>query len=87
MSRSPNRPPKRRLTRDQRRALELIASEPHGATDGLLVVVHGLQIKILAGLVHEGLATAMVGEGVEADGKTIEVVRIMITDAGRRAIG
>jgi hypothetical protein len=42
---------------------------------------------MLAGLVHEGLATAIVGEGVEADGKTVEVVRLAITDAGRRAIG
>jgi len=75
------------MTRDQRWALELLASEPHGATDGLLVLVHGLQIKMLAGLVHEGLATAIVGEGIESDGKTIEVVRIAITDAGRRAIG
>jgi hypothetical protein len=79
--------PKRRLTREERRALEVLASEPYGATDGLLVLVHGLQIKMLAGLVREGLATAIVGEGVEADGKTAEVVRIVITDAGRRAIG
>lgn len=87
MFRLPKRLPKPRLTRDQRRALELLASDPHGATDGLLVLVHRLQIKMLAGLVHEGLATAIVGEGVEADGKTIEVVRLAITDAGRRAIG
>jgi hypothetical protein len=31
-------------------------------------------------------STAVVGEGVEADGKTVEVVRIVITDAGRLAI-
>lgn len=86
MPRSPSPPPKRRLTRDQRRALELLACEQHGATDGLLVLAHGFQIKMLAGLVHDGLATAIVGEGVEADGKTVEVVRIAITDAGRRAI-
>ena len=77
---------KRTLTREQRRALELLASEPRGITDGLLLLAHGLQIKMLAGLVHEGLATAIVGEGVEADGKTAEVVRIVITDTGRSAI-
>jgi hypothetical protein len=46
------------------------------------VIAHGFETKMLAGLVHEGLATAIVGES----GKTIEVVRIMITDAGRRAL-
>ncbi len=38
---------------------------------------------MLAGLDHEGLA---VGEGVKTAGKTVEVVRITITDAGRSAI-
>jgi hypothetical protein len=36
--------------------------------------------------VLEWFATALMGEGVEADGKTVEVVRIMIRDAGRRAL-
>jgi hypothetical protein len=44
------------------------------------------ETKVFAGLVHEGLASAIVGEVVEADGQTIEAVRIMITDAGRRAL-
>jgi len=50
------------------------------------VIAHGFETKMLAGLVHEGLAAAMVGEPVEASGKTVEVVRITITEAGRRAI-
>jgi hypothetical protein len=37
-------------------------------------------------LVHEGLATATVGEPVKAGGKTVEVVRFTITTAGRRVI-
>jgi hypothetical protein len=37
-------------------------------------------------LAFGGLATAIVGESDNAHGKTIEVVRIMITDAGRRAL-
>jgi hypothetical protein len=39
---------------------------------------------------HEGLAIAMVGEPVKAGGKTIEVVRITITEgrpAGSRRVG
>jgi hypothetical protein len=79
-------PPKPRLTREQRRALELLAQDPHGTTDGLLVIVHGFETKMLAGLVDQRLATALVGEGVETGGKTVEVIRIMITDAGRRAL-
>jgi len=72
--------------REQRRLLELLASDPRGATGDRLVIAHGFETKMLAGLVHEGLAAAMVGEPVEASGKTVEVVRITITEAGRRAI-
>jgi hypothetical protein len=86
MSRSPHPPAKRRLTQQQRRALELLAGDPHGSTDGLLVPAESSRYKVLAGLVHEGFASALVGEIVETDGQTIEAVRIMITEAGRRAI-
>jgi hypothetical protein len=41
---------------------------------------------MLAGVDHEGLAIAIVGEGVKTGGKTVEVVRITITEVGRRAI-
>jgi len=50
------------------------------------MIAHGFEMKMLAGLVHERLATAIVGEPLNTDGKTVEVVRITITDAGRRAI-
>jgi hypothetical protein len=43
------------------------------------------ETKMLAGLVDQRLATALVGEGVQVGGRTVEVVRIMITDAGHRA--
>jgi hypothetical protein len=79
-------PPKPRVTTEQRRALELLARDPPGATGHLLVIAHGFEMKMLAGLVHEGLATAIVGESVKAGGKAVEVVRFWITDAGRRAI-
>jgi hypothetical protein len=64
----------------------LLATDPHGATGGQLVIAHGFETRMLAGLAHEGLATAIVGEPVTGGGKTVEVVRITITEAGRRAI-
>ena len=64
----------------------LLARDPHGATGDRLVIAHGFETKMLAGLDHEGFAIAMVGEPVKAGGKTVEVVRITITEAGRRAI-
>jgi len=78
-------PRKRRLTREQRRAIELLASNPHGATEDLLVLAHGFDSDMIAGLVHQRLATAK-RESMKACGKTIEVVRITITDAGRKAL-
>jgi hypothetical protein len=78
--------PKPRLTREQRRSLELLASDPRGATGDRLVIAHGFETKMLAGLDHEGLAIAIIGEGMETGGKTVEVVRISITESGRRAL-
>jgi hypothetical protein len=64
----------------------LLAGDPNGSTDGLLVLAESSRHKVLAGLVHEGLASAIIGEVVETDGQTIEAVRIVITEAGRRAL-
>jgi len=75
-----------RLSAEQRRALELLARDPQGATGHLLVIAHGFEMKLLAGLVHEGLATAMVGESVKTGGKAVEVVHFWITGAGRDAL-
>jgi hypothetical protein len=41
---------------------------------------------MLTGLVHNGLATAQPESTMGADGNSIEVVRMRITEAGRRAI-
>jgi hypothetical protein len=40
---------------------------------------------MLAGLVHDGLATAET-ETVRASGRAIEITRVKITDAGPRAL-
>jgi hypothetical protein len=78
-------PRKRRLGREARRALELLASSRHGANEELLVHGHGFKRQMLAGLVRAGLAAAE-REVVKAGGKTIEISRIRITKVGRQAI-
>jgi hypothetical protein len=74
-----------RFSAEQRQVLELLASRPPGVTERLLVLAHGFDSDMIAGLVHEGLVAAK-RESMKADGKTIEVVRFRITDAGRKAI-
>jgi hypothetical protein len=75
-----------RITPEQRRALELLAREPRGVTGHLLVIGHGFEMKMLAGLEQEELVAAVVAESVKAGGNATEVVRFWITAAGRRAI-
>jgi hypothetical protein len=73
------------LSREQRRALALLASIPYGVTQDRLAFAHGFDRAMIAGLVHEGLATTH-GETVTVSRHTMmEVVRIRITDAGRMA--
>jgi hypothetical protein len=72
------------LSPKARRALELLAIDQRGLTETLLST-YGFTRGMLAGLVRSALATAQ-RQTVKAGGKTIEVVRIRITDDGRRAI-
>jgi hypothetical protein len=79
---------KRRLSQQPRRALELLrllASSPHGATEALLVRALGFDSDMVAGLVRVGLAIAE-RETMKAGAKPVEVVRVHITTAGRKAI-
>ena len=78
-------PRKRRLSSEQRRALELLAGSPHGATEELLAYGHGFTRRMLAGLIRAGLATVQRRVIVAGD-TPVEVGKVMITDAGRRAI-
>jgi hypothetical protein len=77
-------PRKRRLSLKARQALELLAVDQRGLAEALLLT-YGFTRDLLAGLVHTGLATAQ-RQTVKASGKTIEVVRIRITEAGQRAL-
>ncbi len=62
-------PPRPRLTPERRRALKLLASSCHGASEELLVRDHGFSRGVLASLVLGGLAAAE-REVIIAGGKT-----------------
>jgi hypothetical protein len=51
----------------------------------LLVLVHGFERDMIAGLVNSGLAMAR-RENMKAGDRAIEVIRIRITGAGRNAL-
>jgi len=79
---------KRRLSPQPRRTLELLKlleSSPHGATEALLVRAHGFDSDMVAGLLRAELATAE-RETMKAGAKPVEVARLQITAAGRKAI-
>ncbi len=77
---------KRRLGTEARRALKLLADAGQNGVTEAIMLANGFNTKMLARLDREGLATAMIGERVRAGGKTVEVVRVRITAAGRKAI-
>jgi hypothetical protein len=71
----------------QRDALRLIADS--GSRDGVteqLLMAHGCAPAMLATLVRLGLVAETIWFDKAGD-KTIEVTRITITEAGRRALG
>jgi hypothetical protein len=75
-----------RISSEQERALKLLASSRHDVNEELLIRGHGVSRGVLASLVRRRLAVTQ-REAVMAGGKAIEVVRLRITAAGRRAIG
>jgi hypothetical protein len=73
------------LTDDQHAALTMIAGSPRGVTEPLLVDVHGFAVELLVGLVRATLAS-VAPETMRSGGRVVEVTRLRITDAGRRAL-
>jgi hypothetical protein len=69
---------------DQHEALRMLAGSPHGCTQSVLRA-HGFAIGMLLSLVVDRLAGAE-AEKTRAGAQTITVVRLRITDAGRRAL-
>jgi hypothetical protein len=74
-----------RISSEQERALKLLAGSRHGLNEELLLRGHGFSRGVLASLVRRRLA-AQEREVMMAGGKAVEVVRLRITVAGRRAI-
>jgi hypothetical protein len=71
------------MSRDQRRALRLLAGSPLGATEAIMLA-HGFTNAMLDTLVR-GLATAERRE-MRAGRQPIKVIWLTITDAGRLAL-
>jgi hypothetical protein len=76
----PRRPPKP----DRRRALELLAASPDGCTEAILLA-YGFSVELLVELCIAELAIAT-PERMVVGGRTVEVVRMQITESGRRAL-
>ena len=69
---------------DRRRALELLAASPDGCTEAIMLA-HGFTVELMVDLCIAGLAIAA-PERMVAGGRTVEVVRMKITESGRRAL-
>jgi hypothetical protein len=69
---------------DRRRALELLAASRDGCTEALMLA-HGFTIEQMVELIDGGLAMATT-ERIVAGNRTLEVARVRITEAGRRAL-
>jgi hypothetical protein len=68
----------------RRRALRALAECSNGRQEWFLRA-HGISTELVADLVEAGLATVQV-EHLTTGGREIEVRRVRITDAGRRAL-
>jgi hypothetical protein len=74
-----------RLSAEQRRALEMLATAGlHGCT-GAAMFARGFTIDMLADLVRDGLATAR-RETMKVGKRNITIARVWIADAGARAL-
>jgi len=74
-----------RLTAERRRALEMLAADRQGTSEALMLA-HGLTRRMLTGLVRAGVAMQY-RLPVRAGGRTVVVTHMMITAAGRCALG
>jgi hypothetical protein len=81
MATEPRRP---RLSPKARRALEMLACRPFGATERLMLA-RGFSRRMLLGLVKQRLAIVTY-EIVRPDRKTLETGKMQITAAGRNAL-
>jgi hypothetical protein len=78
------RKPRRNYRPRRRRALELLASSRDGYTEAILRA-YGFSTEQMVYLVQAGLATAH-RQRVVAGKRVIEIMRMRITEAGRKAL-
>jgi hypothetical protein len=69
---------------DRRQALEFLAACPDGCTEALMLA-NGFAVDLMLELVRAGLASAT-RERVVGDGETVEIARVRMPEAGRRAL-
>ena len=69
---------------ERRRALELLAASPDGCSEAI-ILAHGFTTDFLVDLIRAGLATAQTERAVVSR-RSMQVTRMRITDAGRRAL-
>jgi hypothetical protein len=72
------------LKQQRRQALELLEASIDGCTEAIMLA-YGFKTELLVELVNAGLATASI-ERMVAGGRRVEVTRMRITAAGRRAL-
>jgi hypothetical protein len=77
----------KRLSREQRYALKILANAPRGVSEEVLAVAHGFSAEMTASLVSAGLATVVAEMKKAPRGLTIKIERIRITDEGRKTLG
>lgn len=75
----------RHLGAKVRDALELLAAASPSCPEPLLLA-HGIKVETLASLVRDRLATVQQPDTGCANDRTMQVIRIAITDVGRKAI-
>ena len=74
-----------RLTQDERRLLELLATSDDGCTEAFLQGAYGFMLDLMIGVVRAGLMTATAERDIAA-GEPVHITRVRITDTGRRAL-
>jgi hypothetical protein len=79
-------PRKPRLTAEQRRALEMLNRSPRSGCIASLLDAHGFPLAVLVGLVDDGLVHAQTETVRGPPDRRIEIVRVKITAAGRKAL-
>jgi hypothetical protein len=75
-----------RLSREQRRALKMLADAPRGVSEEVLVIAHGFSVETLTGLVRANLAIVVTESKTVLRDLKIDIERIRITTEGRQAM-